>query len=149
MKPDLSAYTKLKLSRRLPDMFTSCTDAAGILREAVSVRAIGYCRAPLLRTPTPQLPSLYDLDAFVYVLRDPKTLKIHYIGCTSSPLDRYRGHCSRNSEKTRLWVQHLRTLGLRPVLDLRFRGSRSDALIRESRIIRYFKQRFSFVQGGF
>lgn len=54
----------------------------------------------------------------VYALKDPRTDKIHYIGCTLDVHRRFNDHV-RNKEgnaNKRAWIEELKILGLSPIL---------------------------------
>jgi len=55
----------------------------------------------------------------IYVLVDPRTFKIRYVGKSIDAKKRLRSHCSRTRTRwtsTKLWVQELKALGLRPLM---------------------------------
>ena len=56
---------------------------------------------------------------YVYVLVDPITNKIRYIGRTKNPDKRYVGHLNGNSNGYILnWVDNLKQQGKRPILKI-------------------------------
>lgn len=57
---------------------------------------------------------------FIYVLNDPRTNQIRYVGKADDPLERWKAHCKpdkKNPHKTR-WVLELLRLGLLPELEI-------------------------------
>lgn len=56
---------------------------------------------------------------YVYVLRDPRTKKVHYVGTSVNPKVRFRQHLSlkdRSNITKRAWIQDLKNQGLEPEL---------------------------------
>lgn len=59
-----------------------------------------------------------SLPANVYVLRDPRTNAIRYIGCTRYPTRRLSQHCNKPLPCINAWVSELSNLGMRPILEV-------------------------------
>ncbi len=61
------------------------------------------------------------METSIYVLRDPITNEIRYVGCTKNIEQRYKAHVNKardyNTPK-REWLESLRIQGLKPVLEV-------------------------------
>ena len=61
------------------------------------------------------------MQASIYVLKDPITNEIRYVGCTKNVEQRYKAHTNKardyNTPK-REWLESLRTQGLKPILEV-------------------------------
>lgn len=60
---------------------------------------------------------------YIYILIDPITLEIRYVGKTNNPKKRMRAHISphvymRHNNKKCIWIEELKALGLRPVMQV-------------------------------
>jgi len=57
---------------------------------------------------------------FIYVLNDPRTGQIRYVGKADNPFRRWQSHCSAVKRRTHKssWVLELRRLGLVPELEI-------------------------------
>lgn len=53
---------------------------------------------------------------FIYVLVDPRTNVVRYVGCTEDAKKRAASHASHPIRSTKEWVKELRDLGLKPQL---------------------------------
>jgi hypothetical protein len=75
---------------------------------------------------------------YVYALRDPETLAVHYIGQTYDPLRRLANHQqpSTQSIAMRAWVGSLKERGLSPMLEILEMCSVDEASTIENRVIR-------------
>jgi len=52
---------------------------------------------------------------FVYLLGDPRTMQVRYVGCTTNVAERFRGHLKgQSARKVKAWVAELVSLGLKP-----------------------------------
>lgn len=72
----------------------------------------------------------------VYVLCDPRTNEVRYVGETIDTMNRMRGHrsCTANKERTE-WVKELEGLGLQPVMKVVSIVQRSECYEEERRVI--------------
>ena len=78
---------------------------------------------------------------YLYVLIDPRTVEIRYVGKTINPKTRYKGHLYDQSKTHRgAWLRVLRRLELKPVMsilettdDIKEAAMREQALIRDYR----------------
>lgn len=61
------------------------------------------------------------MQANIYVLKDPTTNEIRYVGCTKNVEQRYKAHTNKardyNTPK-REWLESLRIQGLKPILEV-------------------------------
>lgn len=56
---------------------------------------------------------------FIYKLIDPRDLSTRYVGKTNNPRVRLKNHClHRFATSCSVWVQELRSLGLKPTMDI-------------------------------
>lgn len=57
---------------------------------------------------------------FIYVLNDPRTNQIRYVGKADDPLERWKKHCSQLKQKSHKvhWIRELKSLGLTPELEV-------------------------------
>jgi len=56
---------------------------------------------------------------FIYVLKDPTTGEIRYVGKTDNPVKRARTHLvDRNNNHRTCWIKSLLYLGLKPILEV-------------------------------
>lgn len=56
---------------------------------------------------------------FIYVLKDPTTGEVRYVGKTDNPIKRARTHLvDRNNNHRTCWIKSLLSLGLKPVLEV-------------------------------
>ena len=78
---------------------------------------------------------------YLYALIDPRTVEIRYIGKTTNPKARYKGHLYDQSKTHRgAWLRVLRRLGLKPVMNiLEPIGSSKEAAVREQELIRDYR----------
>lgn len=74
---------------------------------------------------------------YVYALRDPETLAVHYIGQTYDPLRRLGNHQqpSMQSIAMKVWVDGLKERGLSPMLEILEMCSMEEAGAIENRTI--------------
>ena len=80
---------------------------------------------------------------FIYVLSDPLTGIIRYVGKANDPFDRFRRHqwvlsCEHRLPKTR-WVNKLRKQGMRPHMDILDEVPISEWQFWETEYIRVFR----------
>src|SRR5579859_4361856 len=70
-------------------------------------------RARMLNMDTPK-------PVHIYTLRDPRDHKVYYVGKTVDPKVRmtYHRRAHEKGVKRRLWLAELRTLGLRPIMEI-------------------------------
>lgn len=64
-----------------------------------------------------------NMEMFIYVLIDPRNLEIRYVGKTNNPKERMRAHISphiymRHNNKKCIWIEELRSIGLRPTMQV-------------------------------
>lgn len=60
------------------------------------------------------------MQATIYVLKDPRTSEIRYVGCTRNIQQRFKAHLNKArdlSTEKRKWLTELRELGLKPILE--------------------------------
>lgn len=60
------------------------------------------------------------MDATIYVLKDPRTNEIKYVGCTKNIQERYKAHTNKARDlhtPKRKWITELRELSLKPILE--------------------------------
>lgn len=58
---------------------------------------------------------------YIYTLSDPRTNEIRYVGKTNNPAQRLKAHmnnCRDKGTHKRNWIQSLRCLGLKPILEI-------------------------------
>jgi hypothetical protein len=60
---------------------------------------------------------------YIYVLIDPRTLEVRYVGKTNNPKERMRAHISphiymRHNNKKCIWMEELKSAGLRPIMQV-------------------------------
>lgn len=56
---------------------------------------------------------------FIYTLTDPRTRVIRYVGKTNKPAIRFAMHlCERRGTHKNNWLNNLKSLGLRPIMDV-------------------------------
>jgi len=60
-------------------------------------------------------PDYFNDTFFVYVLIDPRTNAVRYVGCTCNTRLRKNAHRCNRTSKVGEWVQELRAIGLRPI----------------------------------
>jgi hypothetical protein len=81
---------------------------------------------------------------YIYLLKDPISKEVVYVGETSNPKVRYTAHCKGqryDSEDKLEWVSTLRAIGLKPLFEIIDTAEdRRDALIKENAaIVSYMK----------
>lgn len=78
------------------------------------------------------------MECSVYMLRDPESLAVRYIGISQNPIKRFKDHLSFcYAIPVARWIWSLRDRGLKPVLDVRFCGlTREQAERVELRLMR-------------
>lgn len=54
----------------------------------------------------------------VYMLRDPRTMVVHYVGISVNAISRFQNHLNADGPIAR-WIGELKQLGLKPILDIR------------------------------
>ena len=56
---------------------------------------------------------------FIYILIDPQTNQVRYVGKSNKPNDRYRVHLTKNNKKSYKtnWIQSLLKKNLKPILE--------------------------------
>jgi hypothetical protein len=64
-----------------------------------------------------------DVDHYIYVLRDPRDDSVRYVGRTKNPERRYQSHLYKKYDGSfiharRDWILELRSIGLRPRMEL-------------------------------
>lgn len=89
---------------------------------------------------------------YVYVLIDPITLKVRYIGITKSPKRRLQGHLDdikSNREKNthkKNWIKKLIKIGCKPIMKiLKICANREEALLLEEKLIFKYKDKHNLV----
>jgi hypothetical protein len=81
---------------------------------------------------------------YIYILKDPISKEVKYIGETSKPDQRYRQHCwglTGDCDEKKLWLVGLKAMELRPLFEIiDFAEDKRAALIKEnSAIVNYIK----------
>jgi hypothetical protein len=81
---------------------------------------------------------------FIYVLIDPRTLEVRYVGQTNNPKERLRAHISphvymRHNNKKAIWTEELKASGHKPVMQVLFTCQAHDANLWEHHFIKTFK----------
>jgi len=74
----------------------------------------------------------------LYLLRDPRTTEVRYVGCCEKPAARLNGHVNGNyrSRHVAKWVDSLIAIGLRPDMDIvETCVGKANALRREKQLI--------------
>lgn len=59
------------------------------------------------------------IKVYMYVLLEPQTLEVHYVGKTKNPIERYKNHLNSARDKNthkRRWILSLTKKGLKPIL---------------------------------
>lgn len=72
----------------------------------------------------------------IYVLKNPETNNIHYVGRSVNPDSRYRNHIhlalkSKHKNKKDAWICSLLTIGLKPIIEIIDLVENCDAIKRE------------------
>lgn len=59
-------------------------------------------------------------EEYIYVLKDPRSMEVRYVGKTSYPTDRFYCHLGANSgnKKKDAWTLELRALGQEPLMEV-------------------------------
>jgi hypothetical protein len=90
-----------------------------------------------------------EVDYYIYVLRDPRDNAVRYVGRTKNLKGRFQQHLYNKSDGSfvharREWIQEVRSVGLRPLLEVveTLRAPVDEALVseRERRWIFHFYQ---------
>lgn len=55
---------------------------------------------------------------FIYVLKDPRTGDVRYVGLTNNPAIRYQQHLQSSSGDKQSWIAELSSEGIRPLLEI-------------------------------
>lgn len=79
--------------------------------------------------------------AYIYVLEDPRSGQVRYVGRTKALRQRYYDHCISGSTGVRAWTEELRAHGLRPSLHVIEVVERQHLAAREYYWIRFFTRR--------
>lgn len=59
------------------------------------------------------------MTVYIYILSDPETGLVRYVGKSITPILRFRSHCCRAGETRReRWIKRLRNRGLKPILEI-------------------------------
>lgn len=82
---------------------------------------------------------------YIYVLKDPISLKIRYVGKTSNPNNRIYRHMSDYSlaeswTKKNKWLLHLKKLNLVPIMEIIDEANDNDVNDLEKKWIKHFKE---------
>lgn len=80
----------------------------------------------------------------IYVLIDPRDLEIRYVGKTNNPKERMRAHISphvymRHNNRKCIWTEELKSLGLRPIMQVLLQCSEEDSVLWEYKFYTLFK----------
>lgn len=85
----------------------------------------------------------------VYVLRDPRDMRIRYVGMSCNPAKRFKQHTGCPYDLKRAWVLELRALGMRPHLQVLFSGLSVDsAELVERRLAYLHSEVYGILEGG-
>jgi len=82
-----------------------------------------------------------------YLLKEPRTNEVRYVGCTRNMKERYKNHlnkCRDIGTEKRKWINELRELKLKPILEIieivEFNDEHTDYLIKEKEYILKYRQ---------
>ncbi len=80
----------------------------------------------------------------IYVLIDPITLEVKYVGKTNNPKERLRAHISphiymRTNNKKCIWTEKVKSMGLRPVMTVLAKVSQEEEIFWEYFYWKLFK----------
>jgi hypothetical protein len=84
------------------------------------------------------------MTVYVSVLLDPRSREVRYVGGTAQPGTRVSGHVAEakwQKGPKALWLEELRSLGLRPLLVVIDEGEPALAVKKEREWIEFFRQR--------
>ncbi len=116
---DVSQYVEMMADSMFEDAAEDnglSEDSRSVLRKTVWIVLKSYF---IMSDPILSLVEYHDEHYFVYVLVDPQSWELRYIGCTSNPSERYRNHLSHdisNQTSLRRWLRELRTAGRLPIM---------------------------------
>ena len=91
--------------------------------------------------PHDQLDNPLPQTTWIYILSDPVTREVRYVGKSNDPQHRLRVHIRNSEEATHRgrWVKHLKSLGLEPLLDIIDEVSVDEWQEREQYWIQYYR----------
>lgn len=79
---------------------------------------------------------------FIYLLKDPISKEVKYVGETSNPEQRYNQHCwglKGDCDGKREWLIGLKAIGLKPLFEIMDTAeTRRSALVKENELIIHF-----------
>jgi predicted GIY-YIG superfamily endonuclease len=85
------------------------------------------------------MTELRNRKHYLYMLKDPITLEIKWIGITNNKRNRFRNHMNGNSpgnEQYKLWIETLKISDLKPiVITIKEFNNKENAEIFESKLI--------------
>jgi hypothetical protein len=82
------------------------------------------------------------MEATIYVLKDPRTNEVRYVGCTRNIQQRYKAHINKARDldtPKRKWITELRELGLKPILEELENIDESLSINKEKEYIKKFR----------
>ena len=83
------------------------------------------------------------MKVYIYTLEHPITKEVRYIGKTKNPKERFHNHCNRlHNEHThkRNWINSLRSMGLKPKMNILDEVNESEWKYWEKHWIEQFRQ---------
>ena len=85
-----------------------------------------------------------EVSVSVYMLRDPESMEVRYVGVSQNPIKRFKDHLSFcYAIPVARWIWSLRDRGLKPVLDVRLSGlTREQAKRVELRLMRLHSEAY-------
>lgn len=81
------------------------------------------------------------MKCYIYILRDPITKKIRYVGKTNNIKQRYKNHINKNRDKKthkRNWINKLREKGKKPIIEIIDEANNTNWKEKEKYWIRYY-----------
>lgn len=83
---------------------------------------------------------------FIYLLRDPRTFEVRYVGKASKPYSRFRAHLTEKGTYRKIrWVQYLLANGLRPIMEVVLCCNINQWEDVERRLIASYRKQFNLV----
>lgn len=89
----------------------------------------------------------------IYVLKDPRTNEVRYVGCSRNTKARYFAHLNSNNSQSSLkrdWIAELRNLGLKPIMEVIDKADETNYLIKQKQYItNYRKEGINLTNTGY
>lgn len=84
------------------------------------------------------------MEIKIYLLKDPRTNEVRYVGCSKNIQQRFKNHLNKARDlftDKRKWLEELRTLKLKPLLEIIESVEDSNYLEREKYWIKYYREK--------